>query len=391
MEKRNEKNWNQNRHNGQKRKYNSRKNDRNNSPAASSSGTINRNVRNKIAFEAKKPIGFKTLENVLKIDGDAELVLKLSSEMNGFLLLLDQKDIRPEFMCLILSALARASECSTEQDTIQLLVHFYMKIIPKLSSNANFHRELVMYSSNLRNHIAVHSPQRQKHVEAIQNLLQFLRQIQLTIYQRSFDVVQDLVHQIASQIEYINRKGNALNEQIVELLALLKDSMENFNQMKKETEKHEVLLEPPENFRMIPIYPDPTDILGNHEPFIRKNVVGGEYVGGIEHYLDTQFRLLREDFVRPLRNGITEYVHIKNKPEAMAASKFRIKDLNIYRNVHIYSSKMERSEQVHECAFDCTPFRNLRWQVSSHYFLNFKTEYHEFICAIVFDSLNVVQ
>lgn len=369
MEDRREKNNNRNRPNDKKMKNNFRKNGNKyngEGPAAAPSGVQNRHGKNKNSFEAKKPIGFKTLENVLRIDGDAELILKLSSEMNGFLLLLDQKDIRPELMCLIFSALARASECSTEQDTIQLLVHFYIKIIPKLCSDANFHRELIVYSANLRNHVAAHSPQRQKHIEAVQNLLKFLRGLQVTIYRKSFDAVQAVVHQIASQIEYINRKGNSLNEPIVELLAQLGDSMENCDQMKKETEKNEVLLEPPEDFRLIPIYPDTVDISSNREPFIRENSIGGKYVGGVDHYLDTQFRLLREDFVRPLRYGITEYVRIKNKPEAIAAAKFRIKDLNVYRNVRILGSKMIRNEQLHLCKFDCTPFRTLRWQVNNY-------------------------
>lgn len=332
--------------------------------AAGPSGANNQNGKTINQFQTRRPIGYKTLENVLKIDGDAELILKLSSEMNGFLLLLDQKDIEPEFMCLVLSALAKASECSAEQDTVQLLVHFYMKIMPKLSSNANFYRELIIYSANLRTLTSEHSPHRQKHVDAVQNLLLFLRRLQSTIYQRSFDVVQDLVHQIASQIDYINKKGNALSERIVELLTQLKESVDNFDQMREETEKIEVLLEPPENFRKIPIYPTIFDILSNHEPFIRQNVVEGKYSGGIDHYLDTQFRLLREDFVRPLRYGISSYVQIKNKPEAMAAAKGRIRDLNLYKNVQILSSKMVHSEQVHLCVFDSTPFQHLRWQVN---------------------------
>lgn len=359
-----------NRSTGQPVKKNSPKNVNNRSRncfEASSNGTTNQKL------EATKPIGYKTLENVLKIDGEAELILKLSSERNGFLLLLDQKNIRPDVMGLILAALAKASECSAEQETVQLLVHFYVKIIPKLNDNANFQRELVLYSANLRSQLAADSRQRQKHVDAVQNLLQFLRRLQLTLYQKSFDAVQYIVHQFASQIEYINRKGNSLNERITELLDELNDSMQNFDRMKAATEKHEVLLEPPENFREISIYPNTEDILYNHEPFIRRNVVDGKYVGGVDHYLDTQFRLLREDFVRPLRHGISEYARLKNKVEGMKLNKYRIKDLNVYPNVQIVSSQNIHNEQVYLCKFDCKPFQHLRWQVSTKHFFKFKT------------------
>lgn len=319
-------------------------------------------------YKLIEPINFKTLENMLKTESETKLILALSLEANGFWLMLEQNDIRPDLMCLILAALAQASECSTEQETVHLLVQFYIKIIPKLSINANFQREIIMYSVNLRIQLAAHSPTRQTHIDAVHNLLKFLRRLQLTLYQKSFDVVQNIVDQFASQIEYINRGDNAMDNGIVELLAELKETIQNFDQMKAETEKHEVLLEPPEDFRNIPIYPTAADILYNREPFIRKNVVKGRYVGGVEHYLDTQFRLLREDFVRPLRQGISEYVQLKDKVEAMKATKYRIKDLNVYQNVNIISSEMIHNEQVHLLMFDCTPFRHIRWQVSNDHF-----------------------
>lgn len=231
-------------------------------PRKSDKGPIAKRERK---TEATNPIGYKTLEAVLKTENDVELILKLSSRMNGFLLLLDQPSIRPDFMCLILATLAKASQTSTEQSTVQMLVHFFMEIIPKLSSKSNFHRELKLYIAELSNHCAIHSPQKPKHVEAIQNLLIFLRRLQLLIYQKSFDAVSDLMQLITAQIEFINRKGNALSDYIVEVMAQLNDAVENFEQMKNETEKTEVLMEPPNDFRQMGIYPDTYDILSNHD------------------------------------------------------------------------------------------------------------------------------
>lgn len=339
-------------------------NNQNKGAVAGPSGGGRRNDRNKKTFEVKHPIGYRTLEAVLKVENDSELILKLSSKMNGFLILLDQQNIKPDLMCLILAALARASKSSTELDTVQLLVYFYMEIIPKLCSKSNFHRELKLFITDLSKHIVEYSPNRQKYVEAIQDLIIFLRGLQLTLYQKSYEAVRDLSQQITVQIAFINRKGNTLNEFIVTTMDQLNDSVENFGPMRDKTEPIEILYEPPQDFRKISIYPDTFDILSNHEPFIRKNIVEGKYVAGIDHYLDVQFRLLREDFVRPLRNGITQYRRIKNDPNDKVKSKFRINDLNIYQNVQILGSKMLRNDQVHFCQFDCTPFRNLRWQVN---------------------------
>lgn len=316
---------------------------------------------------ATKPIGYRTLETVLQIENDAEFILKLSSKMNGFLILLDQPSIRTDVMFLILSALAKASKCSTELSTTQLLAHFYMELIPKLNSKSNFHREIKLYVAGLGNHFAIYSGiHHQKHVDAIQNLLTFLRRMQLTLYQKSFDAIRDLMQLITAQIEFINRKGNALNDYIVDTINQLNEAIENYDDMKMETEKTEILLEPPDDFRQISIYPDTFDILSTQNPFIRKNIIDGRYTAGIDHYLDIQFRLLREDFVRSLREGITSYRDIRNKAEQQVATpKLRIKDLNIYQDVHILGSKMLHNEQVHSCRFDCKPFRNIRWQVNA--------------------------
>lgn len=314
--------------------------------------------------EAERPIGFKTLDNLLKTtDNETELITKLSSKMNGFLLLLDQQSIRSDLMCLILAALANVSRSSTELTTTQLLVHFYMEIIPRLEGQSNFHRELKLYIADLSSNIAIHASNRLKHITTLEDLLTFLRRMQTILYQKSFKAVQELMLNITAQIEFINRKGNLVNDSIVELMNQLNESVENVEQMRNETEKIEVLMEPPNEFRKIGIYPDTFDILSDHAPFIRANLINGKYAGGVDHYLDVQFRLLREDFVRPLRNGITEYRHIKSKPEAMKTARFRINDLNIYQDVQIYGSKMLHNDQVHFCRFDIKPFQNLRWQV----------------------------
>lgn len=366
-------NNNHNRRNGQKGQNNRMRNNSNGSdnnrgePVAGPSGEGNpnqnqnrdrRREKNNNTFEAKHSIGYKTLEMVLSLDNDSEMISKLSSKSNGFLLLLDQPSISANFMRLILSALSRVSKTSTELSTKELLVHFYMEIIPKLCPNANFNRELKLFIADFSSHFF-------KNIEAIKDLLVFLRRLQLTLYQRSFDAVSDLTPLLTSQIEFVNRKGNAkLDDFIVVMMAELNEAIEKKDElMKEEMEKPEILSEPPENFRNISIYPDTFDILSNHEPFIRKNIVKGKYED-VDHYLDVQFRLLREDFVRPLRSGITQYRYIRNKPDEKAKTKFRINDLNIYQNVQIYGSKMLHNDQVHFCRFDTTPFKKIRWQVS---------------------------
>lgn len=63
---------------------------------------------------------------------------------------------------------------------------------------------------------------------------------------------------------------------------------------------------PVDNFREIKIIPSKEEILSGEEPFLRPNLIKGKYPSTLT-YLDVQFRLLREDFLAPLRESVKEY------------------------------------------------------------------------------------
>jgi hypothetical protein len=84
--------------------------------------------------------------------------------------------------------------------------------------------------------------------------------------------------------------------------------------------------QPPNNFRDISIYPSPEEVLSAKPSFLRPNIVDGPYLD-VEHYLDVQFRLLREDFVRPLREGVQDI--IKNTDSRKCESL----SMKIYKDV----------------------------------------------------------
>ena len=63
---------------------------------------------------------------------------------------------------------------------------------------------------------------------------------------------------------------------------------------------------PPEDFRSIPIIPKVEELLSGVKAFLRPSLIKGQYPSA-KDYLDVHFRLLREDFVDPLRIGIQQY------------------------------------------------------------------------------------
>jgi hypothetical protein len=104
---------------------------------------------------------------------------------------------------------------------------------------------------------------------------------------------------------------------------------------KQKTEKHRELYneeDPPDDFRNMTVFPENVDVQINAVPFVRRNKKMGGYEN-LDHYLDVQFRLLREDFIGPLREGIKEYIETIH---ATGKAK-RLQDLRIYRDVQIIS------------------------------------------------------
>lgn len=67
---------------------------------------------------------------------------------------------------------------------------------------------------------------------------------------------------------------------------------------------------PADKFTEMEIVPLKEDILTDEEPFLRPNLIVGKYPSALT-YLDVQFRLLREDFLAPLRGAVKTYFMLK--------------------------------------------------------------------------------
>ncbi|VDK68727.1 unnamed protein product [Litomosoides sigmodontis] len=98
------------------------------------------------------------------------------------------------------------------------------------------------------------------------------------------------------------------------------------------------------DFRTLSIYATSNDILHPVKPYIRKNIINGSY-SNQEHYLDVQFRLMREDLVGPLRDGIELWRKLKGKETFLSHTTDASEELNllIIRGVAVEGAQMRRS------------------------------------------------
>ena len=88
---------------------------------------------------------------------------------------------------------------------------------------------------------------------------------------------------------------------------------------------------------------------------LRPNVIEGSYEDWM-HYFDVQFRLLREDFMSPLRKGIADYFEGKCGRD--------LRNVKLYNRVRIEKPLFTRAGLCHKITFDVTPFRGYRWEHS---------------------------
>jgi hypothetical protein len=135
--------------------------------------------------------------------------------------------------------------------------------------------------------------------------------------------------------------------------------------------------EPPNDFTQMSIVPTLADIVSDQETFLRKNITNGAYKD-VHHYLDVQFRLLREDFLQPLRHGVGELRKI------VAEAKFknnlidkqgdlnkdvvkkikRIESLNVYFDVRMSSCVASDFGIVYSMKLNTEKMKNINWEYS---------------------------
>ncbi|GFN85330.1 nfx1-type Zinc finger-containing protein 1-like [Plakobranchus ocellatus] len=104
------------------------------------------------------------------------------------------------------------------------------------------------------------------------------------------------------------------------------------------------------------VLPTSDDLKEGQQISLYPNVTKGSYKDTY-HYLDVQFRLLREDFIRPLRKGIIEFKDSGFKKHFISS------DLRLYYDVHILG--MIQIDGIdHVLQFDTSGLKTVRWDIS---------------------------
>ena len=131
---------------------------------------------------------------------------------------------------------------------------------------------------------------------------------------------------------------------------LLHSSIEN------RIKRYQVNTAPPNDFREMSTFPTADEIHNKEKAYLRPLIKVGSY-NDEEHYLDIQFRLLKEDVVSPLRDGVRE-IMTRMKREDQNIS------LKVYNGVKLLWSRCTDDGYISRLHFHTAKTKRIPWKQS---------------------------
>ncbi|CAF1167216.1 unnamed protein product [Rotaria sordida] len=166
-----------------------------------------------------------------------------------------------------------------------------------------------------------------------------------------FTKIFDRIELQFTKNKFESREFEDAKEILDQVLERVKDIEKVYTTNKITTMQNDIG-QPPNDYRQLHIVPDLMELLSEQRQYLRKNIVDGVYENA-EQYLDIHFRLLREDFIGPLRDGIQQHL-------------FKVKSKNynvrIYENVQSLGSRLTpRNGIVYDLRLDAKLASRIRW------------------------------
>lgn len=282
------------------------------------------------------PIGFKALEKICSDEAPANAILELVNKAERFEALLCLEEIRPDLLKLVISS---------------------FRLLCTSSSIVTTNAESLLRSPKVKTFIT--GPVLSRFINEmpylgdpkLSTVINDLAVTFMAMIQRfGANIVHDLPLAQLS-VSLASLKEQKLTEGIDDLEKKLKEAKDLKEKVISQAKTaHDSEAEPPQNFREINVIPDAADFLLSR-PFLRENVTDRKYKD-FEHYLDVQFRLLREDFVMPLRDGIKQLRNESSSSSSSTSNARRAKDVSAYFGVTVLSAVYSEKGRLYRIRFD---------------------------------------
>lgn len=305
---------------------------------------------------APSPIGFKYLEDICKEGVPENAILGLVSKSKRFEALLAQDEIRPDLLKLVIRAFRLL--CSRNN-----LVAKNAENLLRSSATVKFWTGTVL-SSFIDD--MPHSDcwkDENSRICVLNDLTEIFRVLIPTFGEGLVNKLP--LAQLIVSLDELKEKN------LIQDIDDLKKKIQHLKELKNEVIRlsrsahdQESEVEPPQSFRELSVIPQAVDLCS--KPFLRKNITERKY-NDLDHYLDVQFRLLREDFVKPLRDGIKQLTKENNSSELGAEEKTkRINKISVYKGVTVQYPVCNRKGLLYRIRFNSnhSKVKKVNWERS---------------------------
>ncbi|CAB3236602.1 unnamed protein product [Arctia plantaginis] len=292
-------------------------------------------------YTEKKPIGFKRLHDISLLQPP---ILNLEvAHRPGFWNLFDEKELKGDFIVLILKILASIYKSLEPGENSKLV-----KMLKTRFQNSNF---LVYLKSYLDELPSVRISEKKLNFHLWDDAESF--------YVNVTNLCEGIICFDSNNEEFIKEILDLLEIVEVSAIGVCEEHTERFSEelfVKIETLKFKAMsllkgqstsdlagTEPTQiddrnYFKNLNLFPTQDDLLLDSEVPIEPNIINGAYPS-VEHYLDIQFKLLREDCFGPLREGICKYL--------ANPTKRRHEHIRVYPKVRILRNYVSNNKVGH--------------------------------------------
>ncbi|KAI4900627.1 hypothetical protein NFI96_021503, partial [Prochilodus magdalenae] len=281
--------------------------------------------------------------------------------------LLDERTLRQDLVQLLCQVLRKAFQSKHDR---RIVLHLARVV----KDSAFFQTVLPHYVTGMMTDYSVPA-RREQYPLHLDNIISILLDVVSMLPSSSVRSVSMLAALLKPVVNLLRASGIDISDTIDEDLEKIQGMVDHLQEKAREgtlrSDNYTILIgnedAPPgeEDFRTMTIYPTPEEFKQDQKPILRPNIMSQSYPS-THVYLDTHFRLLREDFVRPLREGIRELLQSQHDETIgiVPMRKRRFDDIRVYFDTHLIVPLCTPTGTAYRVQFDARPLEFVRWENS---------------------------
>ncbi|KAI5619584.1 NFX1-type zinc finger-containing protein 1, partial [Silurus asotus] len=304
-------------------------------------------------------LGYHALEELL--EKDASVVAITLSSNAGLKLLLRDTIMQQGLVQLLCQVLCKAFQSKNDR---RIVLHLAQEV----KDSGFFQTVLPHYLAGMMSdHVPARRQQYPQHLDNIINLLSGVLSMFPSSSIRSISMLLALLKPVVNQLRASGVDiRNTIDEDLEKVQGMVDHLQEKARDGTLRSDNYTILIgndntpEEEEDFRYMTIYPTPEEFHQEKKPFLRANIMSQSYPS-VNIYLDTHFRLLREDFVRPLRDGIRDLLKSQHDEPLR---KRHFDDIRVYFDTRLVMPLCTSTGTAYRVQFDPQPLEFVRWENS---------------------------